>query len=66
MLELLLADIEELGHEQLLYFTDGRDLPLKLIMRHPGATGLEADRKLALCFDPAELYYFDAQGAAIY
>ena len=66
MLELALLDREELGHEQLFYFSAGQSTPSPLIVRRVQTTAVNTGRTMSLCFDPAELYYFDSQGVAIY
>jgi ABC-type sugar transport system ATPase subunit len=60
-----LADVENLGHEQLAYFsapwTDGRTLVARLY-----DTGLGAGDVVNLDIDAAQLYFFTAEGEAIY
>jgi multiple sugar transport system ATP-binding protein len=66
MLKLVLVAVEELGHEQLFYFSEAPAMPATLIARRAGTTQVNIASLLALDFDPAALYFFDARGDAIY
>ena len=66
MLKLVLVAVEELGHEQLFYFSEAHATSAKLIARRAGTTQVDIASRLSLHFDPAELYYFDSRGDAIY
>jgi multiple sugar transport system ATP-binding protein len=63
-LELPLAAVEVLGHEQLLYF-DLDDPQTKLIARLPGGAAPTVGETLALRLQTRALYFFDAEGRAI-
>jgi multiple sugar transport system ATP-binding protein len=63
-LELRLAAVEVLGHEQLLYF-DLDDPQTKLIVRLPGGAAPTVGEILALRLDTHALYFFDAEGRTL-
>jgi multiple sugar transport system ATP-binding protein len=63
-LELPLAAVEVLGHEQLLYF-DLDDPQTKLIARIPGGTAPAVGKTVPLRLDMRQLYFFDGEGRAI-
>lgn len=65
MLEPVLVDVEELGHEQLLYCTLAQ-AQTRMIVRRSGCAVANIGNTLPLGFDPEQLYYFNAQGDAIY
>jgi ABC-type sugar transport system ATPase subunit len=65
-LELPLATMEVLGHEQLLYFDTGQETPANIIARVPGTAEIEQHGPLPLGVNTRELYFFDPEGSAIY
>jgi len=66
LFELSLYDVEELGHERLLYFNTGRPSEGRLIARHVGARAPVGGATLGVSFEATALYYFDARGNAVY
>jgi ABC-type sugar transport system ATPase subunit len=59
--------VEWLGHETLAYLrlASGADDDLRAIARLPGMLQLEAGREVRVALDPAELHFFNADGAAL-
>jgi len=66
MLEMTLTDVEELGHERLLYFDGDQTGQGRLVARQIGAQAPVSGGMTALSLDMASMYYFDSQGNAIY
>ena len=66
MLELALSEVEELGHEQLLYFCSEQLQAIQLVIRCDGRARVKISDKLPLRFDLPGLYYFDPRGRTIY
>ncbi|MGD9000050.1 MAG: sn-glycerol-3-phosphate ABC transporter ATP-binding protein UgpC [Granulosicoccaceae bacterium] len=65
-LALPLTAVEALGHEQLLYFAVPQASGANLIVRIQGSPSLVIDEQIPLRIDTRELYFFNAQGEAIY
>lgn len=66
MLQFRLEATEQLGHEQLLYFAGTGTSRQQLVARCVQPTEFNTGMTMSLRFDPAELYYFDSKGVAIY
>jgi ABC-type sugar transport system ATPase subunit len=54
--------VEQLGHETLIHVRAG-DVPL--VVRAGGMHAHPADERVGIALDPAQLYFFDATGAAV-
>ncbi|MGD8743257.1 MAG: ATP-binding cassette domain-containing protein, partial [Granulosicoccaceae bacterium] len=65
-LALPLTAVEALGHEQLLYFALPQANSVNLIVRIQGSLSLAIGEQIPLHIDTRELYFFNAQGEAIY
>ncbi|NNF96780.1 MAG: TOBE domain-containing protein [Halobacteria archaeon] len=65
-LALTLTAVEALGHEQLLYFDVSQFTGSNMIVRVQGSPEIAIGDKIPLRIQARELYFFNAQGEAIY